>query len=539
MFQSKKNKKNKIYGISLLERFIFWFKNLSFTKHILFIYLLITFIGSGLLMLPFSKNTDVHINYIDALFISASAFSDTGLVTVNTTETWSIFGQTIIAILILVGGIGFFALKIFIFNILFGKPISFGSRIALSAERGNIKIGETKDLIKVSIITLLTIMTFAGFILSIYFYFSPSGFNEELANVNNNITGKKLNPTGNWNLSIRYGIFHSISAINNAGFDIMGSHSIAPYYKDFFIQFSFILLFIFGGIGYPVIYDIKRFFSAKRKGNLFKFSLFTKLSCSAYFIISILGITTTFIIEVNAKSQISNPSFWSTNFLYFDATNFTDPPIKSPITKNQKILALLFNTLSTRNAGFSTINFHSLNTATLLLHSMMMFLGSAPSSTAGGIRTTTFAIVCISFWNHITGKTTTRAFKRKINSETVKSSYIVTTISLIMILIATLVSLTSLNTNGGQIRHGANYNFTSSGEPQYGLGELLFETSSAFGTTGLSTGLTSLISTPTKITFILLMFIGQLGVSSAILAFGNKKQKSRHYKYIEEDIAIG
>ncbi len=533
IFKSDKN------GISFIERVVFWIKNIGFTKHILFTYLLITFIGSGILMLPISRVGHKSVDYIDALFISASSFSDTGLVTVNTVETWTMFGQAVIAILILTGGIGFFALKIFIFNIIFNKPISLSSRKALSAERGNVKIGQTRDLIKASIIALITMMTFAGFVMSIYFYFSPTGFNEDFAAVGN-FSGKSLNPKGNWNLSIRYGLFHSLSALNNAGFDIMGGHSIAPYYKDYFVQIMFMILFVFGGIGYPVIYDVKRYIQAKRKGQIFKFSLFTKLSCVTYFIIATSGIAITFIIELSAHHGKSGTNtFWTSSRLYFDGPTPTSQPISAPITHGQKTLAIIFNTMSTRNAGFSTINFHSFNTATLIVHSIMMFIGSAPSSTAGGIRTTTLAIICISFWTHVRGKSTTRAFKRKINEDIVRSSYIVTTISLFLILFVSMISLSSLDTNGGQIRFGSNYNPTTKGNPQYAFTDLLFETSSAFGTTGLSTGLTASLSMGTKLFFILLMFIGQLGVSSTILAFGTKKQKSRHYKYIEEDVTIG
>ncbi|WP_272482647.1 TrkH family potassium uptake protein [Mycoplasma todarodis] len=527
--QKRKNLSHHNYASPWYERVIFKFKNLSFIKHILIFYLFITFIGSGILMLPFSHNGS--INYVDALFTSASAFSDTGLVTLQTSSTWTMFGQAVIAILILVGGIGWFALKIFLFNILFGRSISLTSRAALSAERGNVRIGETRQLIKVSVIAIFTMMTIAGLILSLYFFYANSFF---VGVVGPNGSDMGMNPHGDWALSIRYGVFHSISAINNAGFDIMGGHSIAPYFSDYFVQVIFILLFVFGGIGYPVIYDVWQYFVAKRKGERFRFSLFTKISCVTYLTISIVGIAITFLIEVTAKSTPNNPSFWSSTELLFDGQR---SGMGQKMTTSNKVMAIIFNTLSTRNAGFGTVNFHHFTSATLIVHSCMMFIGSAPSSTAGGIRTTTFAIVVMAFWAKIRGKSSVRAFNRRIAPDTVWNAYVVTTMSIIMVIGVTLVATTSFNTHGGDIPFGANYK--NQLDAQYDFTDLFFEVSSAFGTTGLSTGLTSKLNVASKITLILVMFIGQLGVSSTIFAFGNKKQRSRHYKYIEEDITIG
>ncbi len=535
----RKKHKNK-FDIPLSERIWFSIKNMSFIKHILIFYLLITFIGSGILMLPFAHTHSV--NYIDALFTSASAFSDTGLVTKDTYTTWTMFGQAIIATLILMGGIGWFALKVFIFNIIFNRPISLITRTALAGERGNVRMGETREIIKISIITVFTIMTIAGIALSIHFYYT-----KHFIDLNHVEMG--VNPHGDWNLSIRYGIFHSISAMNNAGFDIIGAHSIAPYFNDYFVQIVFIILFVIGGIGYPVIFDIYKYLKHKKTGTPFKFSLFTKISTITYFIIAIIGISSTFIIEVNAKdvkktagaiSEHANETFWGATKLQFDPPKGHTGAWKEgiPLTTGNKIMAIIFNTLSTRNAGFSTINFHEFTSSTLMVHSIMMFIGSAPSSTAGGIRTTTFAIVIMAFWSKIRGKTSVRVFKRRISHKTVWDAYVVTTISIAILVVGSLIATSSFQGQGGDIPFGGNY-VPGQGEPRYDFADIFFETSSAFGTTGLSTGLTSQLNTVSKLTLILIMFIGQLGVSSSILSFGTRKQNSRHYKYIEEDITIG
>jgi Trk-type K+ transport system membrane component len=170
--------------------------------------------------------------------------------------------------------------------------------------------------------------------------------------------------------------------------------------------------------------------------------------------------------------------------------------------------------MSTRNAGFATINIHQYTDSTKMVHSILMFIGSAPSSTAGGIRTTTIAIIFLGFISRVRGKSTTSAFNRRIPTEIVTRAFIVFAVSLMLVLGATLVASSSLDLHGGKIPTGLQ----PPGELEpYNFADLFFEISSAFGTTGLSTGITTNLNDVTKIMLILLMFIGQLGVSSTIL----------------------
>ena len=503
------------------------FKNLTIIKHILIFYLIITFIGSGLLMLPISRTYSNHIDYLDSLFTAASAFSDTGLVTKSTVETWTSFGQTIIAFLILMGGIGVIALKVYFFNILLNRPIDLSTRFTLNSERGSSQVGVTRKLILISVSTILILLLLGALVLTLLFYYTNGDFNSSTYNLS------QYNPKGKWDDSLRFGFFHSISAINNAGFDIMSRKSISPYYTNYSIQVVFIILFIIGGVGYPVIYDVYSYFECKIKKETFRWSLFTKLSCITYLIISILGIALTFTFELTAENEIVNinnirgtkPTFWNN---------------PNNGTSTQKSMAIFFNTLSTRNAGFSTINTLELTTSTKILHSLMMFIGSAPSSTAGGIRTTTFAIILVSIISIIKNKKDVNIFKRKINSDIVRRSYVVFAISILLVLITSLIGLTSFDTYGGSIPHiqifvhNGSYNYSAKG-----FADIWFETTSAFGTTGLSLGITSQLNVISKILFILLMFIGQLGVSSSLLVWNSKSSKVRKISYIEEDIIIG
>ena len=558
----KNNKKQKAnhhdFKDNFLTRAVYWFRSLSIIKHILVLYLFITLIGSLLLFTPQARTAGHSVSFIDSLFTSASAFSDTGLAVHVTSETWSMFGQAVIAILILIGGIGWFALKVYLFNIIFGRQISYATRMALSTERGSGVIGSTRRLIKVSVSIMFIIIILFSIILTIYFYNvngSMGGYDtDHITNApvkghstvgwSNSFLGHSAK--GDFGLSLRYGIFHSISALNNAGFDIIGGHSIAGFYHNYGLQIIFIILFVIGGIGYPVIYDIYLFIRSRFTKEEFKWSLFSKISMVAYTSITLIGIGATFWIETTAHDKTglvgtskNIPSFWH------DSSNGTT---------GDKTMALIFNTMSTRNAGFSTIKMGQLSRATLVIYIILMFIGSAPASTAGGIRTTTIAIVIMGIISKLRSRTKVQAFGKRIPTDTVTRSYIVTVTAFMIVIMAGLITATSLSVGGGVANAGwENWNpvyvhpksgigtgtFGEVTFKRYDFTEVLFEVGSAFGTTGLSVGLTPYLSLASKITLILVMFIGQLGISSSLLVWGKRKSASKHYSYTKEDISIG
>ncbi len=495
-----KNKNKKGYFFKKVRNFFF---NLSNIKIIFITYLMVTIISSLLLLSSFSHNEGISVTYIDALFTAASAFSDTGLTTLITSETWSMFGQAVIAILILLGGIGIFALKVYIFNFIFGRALKMSTINILGKERSSKDINLSKKTIIVSITLIISLVVISSFILSFIFYFeAPSNIGVEPSN----------NPVGNIGLSIRFAIFHSISAINNAGFDIIGSNSLVPYYSVYSIQIIFMFLFIVGGIGYPVLYDTYSWIKHKIKKmpGKYSFSLFSKISCISYLIISIIGLLLTFAFETTSMRSVAGDEvpMWQ------DTTQ----------TTGSKVMAIFFNTFSTRNAGFSTINLEELSQPTIIIYSIMMFIGSAPSSTAGGIRTTTIALVILSIWSKIRGIPNVRVFNRKIPQETTNTAGIVFSISILFVFLVSFITMSSIHNNPTQ---------------NFGYIDVIFEVSSAFGTTGLSTGLTSHLNIISKFVLILTMFIGQLGISSTILVWRSNKNKQFTFDYIEEDIAIG
>lgn len=480
-------------------------KKISPFQTILIVYFFIVILSSLILFSPAAQTGKVDVNYIDALFVASSAFSDTGLSPLVTAETWSMFGQAIIAMLIFVGGIGVFALKYYIFSWLFHRKLSFTSKNILDKERSSQNISFSLKTIRVAVSVLFILMILFSFVLSFLFYFGE--MKVDPSNVNAIIN----NPQGDIGMSIRFAIFHSISALNNAGFDIIGNSSLSPYYDNYGIQIIFIVLFVIGGIGYPVIFDLYSYFKNKvfYKKNKFNFSLFTKISCITYLIVVVMGLSFTYAFEVTSNS----PEFWGNDF-YGGVS--------------EKSMAIFFNTMSTRNAGFATINMGNLSEGTIVIYSIMMFIGSAPSSTAGGIRTTTIAIVIMSIVAKIKNSNSIKVFHKKIGPETVSRAKIVFAISTIIIFLAGLLTYSTIIQNP----------LSSSGE-EWKISDLMFEVTSAFGTTGLSTGLTSSLNIFSKLIIILLMFMGQMGISSTMLVWNENRKKEELYDYIPEDILIG
>ena len=240
------------------------------------------------------------------------------------------------------------------------------------------------------------------------------------------------------------GIFHSISAINNAGFDILGRNSIAPYDTAYLIQFIFLLEFIIGGIGFPTFYDLKRTKFGFDKSQ--KLTLFTKINLITYASISFVGVGLVCAVEYGNHSH--------SNILNNSSSGWNG------------FMNIFFNTMSTRNAGFSTVTSANFLGASKIIQALMMFIGSAPSSTAGGIRTTTFAVIIITLISFARNRKYVTAFKKEIPEQTIKTAFLVlfTALSLILLDVILIVA--------------TNQNVS--------MNNAFFTVSSAFGTTGLN-----------------------------------------------------
>lgn len=508
------NNYSKLTFKQFFNKIILKIRKLSKVRIIFLVHLFVILLSSLILFSPLAQTGDVNVSYTDAIFTTASAFSDTGLVTVDTYKTWNAFGQALIAILILAGGIGIFVLKVFFISLILPNSKNSISEMGIvSHERGSDDFGTTKKIIFNSVGFLLITTFISSIFLTLYFYLSsPLPAGDEF------LHGDFVSPKSDFALSLRYGFFHSISALNNAGFDIIGKKSLLSYYNNVGLQVYFSFLFVLGGLGYPVIYDILSFirFRIIHKGPYKKryvFKLITKLSLLTYLITTFFGFIFILLFELMARNSLAGDSFW-------DRSEYGSSPLK--------IWHLFFLSISTRSAGFSTVDLGHISTGSIATMTILMFIGAGPVSTGGGIRTTTIAILIMSIIARIKGQDSVRAFRRRVDEKTVKMSSIIFTTSTLLVVLFSLICTTSLDRYGGEL--DAN---------KYDFSHIIFEVSSAFGTCGLTTGATSHFNLVSKIFLIIIMFVGQFGISSTVLVWGNKINNSRKIDYIHEEVMIG
>jgi len=465
------------------------------------LYFFTLILGTILLMTPWAT-VKGQWHFIQALFTAGSAFSDTGLTVKSTANDFTFFGQLVILILIKFGGIGLIAVKLAIFSLFqFHRKTSLKERLLMQGERGSNKLGTTLGVLKVGIIVMSITEFLGAILLFLYFYFIQN------PNVAYGTNQTQFYYHNIW-LSIWAGIFHSISAVNNAGFDIVGKNSLIPFQSHYFIQWIFVIEFVIGGIGFPVFYDLYYWFKNKRLGKKFRFSLFTKITTLTYLLVAVLGVSSVMLIEVlsqNVKTGTNNDSLFKN------------------MSTGQAIMAVFFNTMSTRNAGFYTVNLNQFHISSQIIQSLMMWIGSSPASTAGGIRTTTLAIIFLTIVSIARGKTDVTGFKRKIPDRNVRMAFVVAFLGATVIFLAVMLIMVE-----NILRQSNNCT---------GI-EILYDVASAFGTTGLSLFDNAILGPFSQFTLIIVMFIGQLGVSTTILAWSDRKGKPTITR-VEERVVIG
>lgn len=440
---------------------------LSSVQLIVLFYFSAAIISTILLSLPIALKPNVEWTFLDALFTAVSAISVTGLGVVSTIDTFSVPGIFILMFVLQFGGIGIMTLGTFIWIVL-GKKIGFKERQLIMTDQNQVTFSGLVRLMRQILVIILAIEAIGAVILGVYFL--------------------KYYPT--WQEAFLQGLFASVSATTNAGFDITGS-SFVPYANDYFVQFINMLLLILGAIGFPVLIELRDFL--KHKGEYpYHFSLYTKLTTTTFFSLVVIGAFFIFVIEYN--HYFSNKSW------------------------HEALFYSLFQSISSRNGGLSTMDVSEFSNPTLLILSALMFIGASPSSVGGGIRTTTFAIAILSIIFYAKGKNTIKIFGREVVEQDIHKSFIVITTAFIIC--------------GGAVV------LMSCLEPSFSLLEIIFEVTSAFGTTGLSMGITADLGTGGKLVIIALMFIGRIGIFSFLfLIRGNAIDE--HYHYPKERVIIG
>nr|WP_027875700.1 potassium transporter TrkG [Mesoplasma chauliocola] len=550
-FKKDNSKKDKFDPQHAFLKLKTWWPLSKVSGRIFLIYLFIVLFGGFLLCIPgIVVNNDLNgydfrWDYLTGIFTASSAFSDTGINIIDPSHDYTFWGQLILLILIEMGGIGVLTLKIILF-ISINKKISLNDTIVAQSERGNDVKSSTIELIKDGFIWLTIVQLIAAGILFFLFFFSEPASETLTWNATENKYTQLdvVSPYHNFMRSIWFAVFHSTSAINNAGYDIVSTSSLQPYnvegHQVYAIQIVFLLEWVIGGLGYPTFHDIKRKIKARRVGQKVKFSLFTKLNFYVYFSLAILGPLMIF------ASEYSNQS----NSLIFNYYSYQIDPLTHMNTnviiaeaKPGYVVAMdiIFNTTACRNAGFSTVPINDFNASSKTILSALMFIGSAPSSTAGGIRTTTFAIILLSTWAVIRNKSYTSAFKKIIPAETVRRSFSVFFISVFILTIVIILIYFDSNAylTPGMVTGSNNELIQNQGDAS--VVQILTLITSAYGTVGMNPFTQQQMynfGTLTKLLIILCMFLGQLGISNTLLAF-IKPSKKTNFKYLEEDVTIG
>ncbi|GGD24882.1 TrkH family potassium uptake protein [Pontibacillus salipaludis] len=294
-----------------------------------------------------------------------------------------------------------------------------------------------------------------------------------------------------WYEAFYQGFFASISATTNAGFDITGQ-SLIPYKDDYFVQFIHMGLIVLGAIGFPVLIEVREhLFASNEERKFMRFSLFTKLTTFTFLALIIVGTLVIILLETN----------------YF----FAGKPW------HEVLFYALFQSVTTRSAGLTTMDVNMFTEQTHIFMSVLMIIGASPSSVGGGIRTTSFALVIIFLLTYARGQQRIRIFRREVHNDDLIKAVVVTMFASISVFVAVVILTIA---------------------EDFSLTQIFFEVSSAFGTTGLSLGITPYLTTVSKVVLMALMFIGRIGILSFLFTF-KKEEKKGNYHYPTERIIIG
>ena len=461
----------------------------------------------------------------DALFVSCSAFSNTGLTSVVVGNFYNFFGQFVIFALIGLGGIGIISL-FFVFWNLFKKAdeIKLNQAILLQNERGTNKVSSSFRSIRFCVFFIISVEVVFGLLMSLWLCFYPTyevadNCNQLLVYVDKT---KHIASYHNYGTAFWQGMFTSVSAMNNAGFDVFrSSNSLASFRNDWNVIFQLMtmILIVIGGIGYPIIFDIYEKIRYKKLGLRYRFSLFTKVAALSYIVVFGVGLAVAYGFEYGAQS--SQTLIGSTNNLHNLEWGKSE--------KFNKAWCVLYNTVVTRSAGFSTVNQNMFTIGTQVNFSMLMFIGASPSSTGGGIRCTTMAIMTLAIIQMIRKRSSISIFHKKIPNETVKNSFIVFAVGLALVLLVAGIILYLPKHGGGKIADIEGMTYIKA----------LYEVSSAIGTVGLTMGISANVHWVGLAFLVLLMFVGQMGISATLLSWFKKLPAARDIQYTEEDVRIG
>ena len=445
---------------------------ISTTHIILLSFLIAILVGTVLLSLPISSADGKPVPILDALFTATTSTCVTGLVVVPTVSSWSVFGQVVILALIQIGGLGVITIMSGLM-ILLHRKMSIGDRILL---QDAFNLNSLSGLIRFVKKVLLGTMIIEGTGALLYMIVFVPEF------------GLK----GIW-----ISVFTSVSAFCNAGIDIIAENSLCSYALNPIVNIVTCALIVLGGIGYIVWWDVLRVLkkSGTKKVKFFRdLTLHSKIAISTTLILIVAGAVLIFAFE------------------------YDNPLTMRDCTFLQKAELSLFQSVTTRTAGFATLPQENLTNASSVVCLLLMFIGGSPVGTAGGIKTVTFAVIIVSAFATIRNKEDTELFTRRITRKSVSKALAVTCMSFIIMFVSTVML---------------------SAVTEASVLDVLYETVSATATVGLTRNLTSSLNDIGKLIIIITMYLGRVGPISLAVAFNRNKENQSIVRNPIEEISVG
>lgn len=438
-------------------------RQLTYVQTIALGFFLIILLGTLLLMLPISSKSGTVTGFVPALFTATSASCVTGLVVVDTGTYWTFFGQAVILVLIQIGGLGFMTIAT-LFSRLVKHRMSMRERGVMATSISSNSFGRITEITR-TIGSGTLIFEAVGAVLLCIRFIPERGFAEGL-----------------W-----FGIFHSVTAFCNAGFDILGDYaSLTAYYDDALVCVTIMVLITIGGIGFLVWDDVKRNGLRWRR-----YELQTKLVLSTSAILTFGGAVVFFFLERNRMN--ADMSF------------------------GEQVLVSFFSSVTPRTAGFNSVDTAALSPGSKLLTMILMFIGGSSGSTAGGVKTSTVAVLAVCLASGVLGKRDPEIFGRRISNDDARRAGVMVFMNISLAL-------------GGALLISLAQDFE--------LTDLLFEVMSAMGTVGMTTGITRDLSSFSAIIITLLMYLGRVGSISFAMALLERRAHSP-VRCPEEAVTIG
>lgn len=418
-------------------------------------------VGTLLLMLPVASVSGKGLGFLDALFTATSASCVTGLIVVDTGRHFTLFGQLVLICLIQLGGLGLMTIAT-IFSVAFGKKINLQDRLRIQESLNESEVNGVVYMCLRIVRLTLGIEFIFGSLLAWHLYgtFGAKG--------------------------IYFGYWHAISAFCNAGFDLFGDFaSLTNYVGDVSVNLIITTLIILGSIGFTVMEDVAH------KRSFRTYRLHTKLVLVTTFILIVVGTVGFWVLENNSTL--------------------------SGMTEGGKFLASYFQAITTRTAGFNSIDLASMRPATFMFMCILMFIGASPASTGGGVKTTTFAVGVMAINGLLHNKSDIVIFGRRIEETYAHRAFVIISLGFSWIVVATMLVAALENAS---------------------LEVVLFEVVSAFATVGLSTGLSQNICEASKVIFIITMFAGRVGILTFAMALTSRRNIG-NIRYPKEKIMVG